>query len=385
MTRQELYDLIWSQPAKTIAPQFEISDVALSKICEKHEVPQPPRGYWAKIAAGKPAPKFPLPARGLGIPDAIDLTRDRWGYRRVPDNLVELDLGPRPSFDEPASAVIERVRKLVGKVTVPRDLARAHHAIQKFLDNDAKRREAYLADRHRSFFNAPLFDSPFEQRRLRLVNAIALALAKLGCKPGFGRRKEIDGVHWKVGLQKLGMVIDEPDYQRYGWRSRDDLVKPATTTLRVKINFTSEDVQTVWIDKGGSRVEESITDIAVAAVACGEFAYRRDATSYYDRFVEIKARRIEDEKKERAERERKERERLAAERQARIDGLLKDAGEHRKANDIRTYVAAVRAGAENISADQLERWASWALALADDLDPLYGFGLKEWLKVYGDE
>jgi hypothetical protein len=37
-----------------VAEEFGISDVALKKICQKHRVPTPPRGYWAKKDAGKP-------------------------------------------------------------------------------------------------------------------------------------------------------------------------------------------------------------------------------------------------------------------------------------------------------------------------------------------
>lgn len=377
MTRQELYDLIWSAPAKTIAPRFGISDVALSKICEKHEIPQPPRGHWAKVAAGKPVASFPLPSRGLGIPGSIDFSRDRWGYRRIPDNLTELDLGPRPTFEEPVADVIAKVRKLVGKVTVPRDLSRAHHAIQSLLAEDDRRREAYLSKSYRSPYDAPFFDSPFEKRRLRFINAIALTLAKLGCRPSFSRRKDIEGIGYKVGLQELGMAIDEPGYTRHGWRSSEDLVKSASTALRVKINVGSDAIQTEWIDKGNHRVEDDITDIVVMAIVAGELSYRDHEVGYHDRLVEIKERRIEDARKAQLERERKERERLEGERKARIEGLLLAAGQHRQANDIRAYVDAVRGAKVQASAEQIEQWAAWALAQADDLDPLVGFQIGE--------
>ena len=37
-----------------LAESFGISDVGLAKICERHRVPTPPRGYWAKKEAGRP-------------------------------------------------------------------------------------------------------------------------------------------------------------------------------------------------------------------------------------------------------------------------------------------------------------------------------------------
>lgn len=54
LTRRAMYELIWARPMSNVAEDFGISDVALKKICDKHRVPTPPRGYWAKKEAGKP-------------------------------------------------------------------------------------------------------------------------------------------------------------------------------------------------------------------------------------------------------------------------------------------------------------------------------------------
>lgn len=59
-TREELHDLVWSTPILKLAEEFGISDRGFTKICIRHLVPTPPRGYWAKIEAGLPAKKTPL-------------------------------------------------------------------------------------------------------------------------------------------------------------------------------------------------------------------------------------------------------------------------------------------------------------------------------------
>ena len=65
LTREELYALVWDRPMTRLAKEFGLSDVALHKICRKHEIPTPPLGYWAKKAHGKPVTNTPLPkARG---------------------------------------------------------------------------------------------------------------------------------------------------------------------------------------------------------------------------------------------------------------------------------------------------------------------------------
>lgn len=41
VTRQELYDLVWSKPMSRLALEYNISDNGLRKICKKHEIPLP--------------------------------------------------------------------------------------------------------------------------------------------------------------------------------------------------------------------------------------------------------------------------------------------------------------------------------------------------------
>lgn len=60
-TRQEFYDLVWSKPLTHLAKEFVLSDVALHKICKKHNIPNPPLGWWAKKAAGKAVKQTKLP------------------------------------------------------------------------------------------------------------------------------------------------------------------------------------------------------------------------------------------------------------------------------------------------------------------------------------
>ena len=55
-TRQELYDLVWCKPLRTLAKTLHISDVRLAKICRRANIPLPGLGYWAKRAYGKASP-----------------------------------------------------------------------------------------------------------------------------------------------------------------------------------------------------------------------------------------------------------------------------------------------------------------------------------------
>ena len=63
LTREQLYERVWDMPLQRLAEEFGISDVALAKRCRKLNIPTPPRGYWAKLEAGKRVKKRPLPVR----------------------------------------------------------------------------------------------------------------------------------------------------------------------------------------------------------------------------------------------------------------------------------------------------------------------------------
>ena len=61
LPRSQLYELVWSKPVRDLAAEFGISDVALAKRCRALKIPVPPRGYWARVAAGQKPRRPPLP------------------------------------------------------------------------------------------------------------------------------------------------------------------------------------------------------------------------------------------------------------------------------------------------------------------------------------
>ena len=77
--RQKLFDELWTTPVTKLAKAYGLSDVGLRKICDALDVPLPPRGYWAKLAAGKKIPK-----------PALHETKLATTYERVM-NVIEVD------------------------------------------------------------------------------------------------------------------------------------------------------------------------------------------------------------------------------------------------------------------------------------------------------
>jgi hypothetical protein len=62
LTRDQLYQLVWSKPMRHLAKDYGVSDRAMAKLCARNQVPVPPRGYWAKKKSGQKVVRPPLPA-----------------------------------------------------------------------------------------------------------------------------------------------------------------------------------------------------------------------------------------------------------------------------------------------------------------------------------
>lgn len=71
LTRKELYERVWSQPMRTLAKEFGLSDVGLKKTCKRYDIPTPGVGYWAKVEHGKPVQREKLPPTKRGEVDTI--------------------------------------------------------------------------------------------------------------------------------------------------------------------------------------------------------------------------------------------------------------------------------------------------------------------------
>lgn len=71
VTREELYDLVWTTPMRKLALRYGLSDVALAKTCRRLGIPTPGRGYWAKLAARVKVKHVPLPKAGPRIPEGV--------------------------------------------------------------------------------------------------------------------------------------------------------------------------------------------------------------------------------------------------------------------------------------------------------------------------
>ena len=60
LTRAELHRRVWHTPLSRLAPELGLSDNGLRKLCHRYNIDVPPRGFWARLAAGQNVTRPPL-------------------------------------------------------------------------------------------------------------------------------------------------------------------------------------------------------------------------------------------------------------------------------------------------------------------------------------
>jgi len=82
LTRQQLYDLVWSEPMTTISKRFGLSDNGLRKHCKSMNIPTPPIGYWAKLQYNHKVEKTPLP-------EELQIKKTEVNLKEIEDTLKD--------------------------------------------------------------------------------------------------------------------------------------------------------------------------------------------------------------------------------------------------------------------------------------------------------
>jgi hypothetical protein len=376
LSRKALYDLVWSEPMKNLATRFGVSDVALKKTCARAAVPTPDRGYWAKKEAGKETFQAALPPRPPGMDDEVWVGaggNSRYGYWSQ-NELLGL-IGPRPEFIEPIEAVRVRIAEEVGHVTVPRTVRNWHSAVDRLLKEDQARRERQAAAVYPTPWDNPIFDTPFERRRLRMLNSLFFAVARMNGRPS-ARGRQAREIGISFFQQHLNLSLDRPKRPR-----RTQLLNTMGETrderlcLSILRGFGSEEILTSWQDDDTQKLESRMTDISVQVILTAEIRYREGALHQYEWRVQRKAELEEEERRRKIEAERAEKERQRRIEQGRINRLLRDAEAFQQAGAIRQYVEAIRSAQErntNSVTEEFEQWRRWALAQAERIDPTIG-------------
>jgi hypothetical protein len=376
LSREQLYDSVWHEPASALAPRLGISELAMKKACASAQIPLPGRIHWAKRRAGKATDQTGLPIRSPGMNESVFFggTQYLWLQGLSDNEILEWPIDP-PSFAESISSVRNRVAQMVGHVGVPINWDNAHSEVRRLLKTDAGRLERRRRVSVLFPWQAPRFDSALGQRQLRILNAIFLAVVRCG---GNGNVRGGDGLETSIqfcdSVVQFRLTTGPGDNKRMKRNASLPEGLPGGLRLSILDPHGSFPNRRTWEDSVEQAIETHISEIVVDLITTAEMQYRESCLRRHVWVIEQK-----EAVRNRIDKER-ELEEVNASNQAlalakeRLSDLLKMAGNLRQAQDIRALVEAMKDTSfdfRNASTkDRFRDWCLWALAQADELDPV---------------
>lgn len=357
ITREQLFESVWSRPMVQVARDLGISDVGLKKICLKMAVPTPGRGYWRRKEQGFNVPEPKLPKLPTGAVSQVSITRNASSRGERPESdpppqgLAEaLDVANK---ETEAHRLVQRARKSLGKAKLTeKGLVRptAENLISISVSRDALDRALATAD-----------------RILKVLEAL-------------GNRVHVDSnrvpaLRVKVLDEDLGISIEEKvSARRYVPRPNDkhksfwelpryEYEPTGQLTVRI-LGDLPYGLRTSWSDGKVQRVERILDKVVT-----GIYAAARAQTQ----------KRIDDERKAREREETRRRfeeaqriRRLEAQREKHLEKL---AAQYEVALRVQGFVEAVERNSERLSGIRVQGmeflgWLTWAKHYAEQIDPL---------------
>lgn len=373
LTREELYELVWSIPIRTLAKRFGISDQGLAKKCKKHSIPRPPLGHWQKQEAGKPVKRPPLSP--IADPDLA-----RVAFREPSESIKEAVL---IATDDP--------RLLLARgFNMPKRIVHEHPLVAETrsafrpnnTDNYGFIMQPYKPGRYLDIKTSPTSLS----RALRLFQSWITLFAKLGwevtVKPrGEARHAQtfvhIDGEPLKIRLKEKVRQVphvltakETADKAKWGRVFAKAYDYEPTGLLSLGIDeYCSENVRLSWSD-GRVLLEDQCEAIVKGLLIVREEVRRRRLRQEEDR------RRREEEQLRFEEMQRRK-----AEAKKRVDALVTIADQWHRSVRLNAFLDEVErrlalSQSPNIVDQQVQlRWAREQVVQLDPLRDLDNFKL----------
>lgn len=358
LTREALYDLVWGQPMIRLGERFGVSGNGLAKICRRLDIPYPPRGHWAKKAAGKKVIVTALPPAGPRVPEQVTITP--WPQEqaaRAPDVTAAL-------------AAASTVRP---PLAVPERLAKPHPLIAKWLENHERRTKEARAERD-SWRRQMMMPTPFsdvDRRRHRILDALLKSLEREGVTLSDEGRWQLtakrgnDDIEFQL-RERFKQVRREPTADEKRWDSSRKFVQelqPTGTLLFEIKTYLPSGLTRTWKEAEGKPMEGSLPSILQTILAA---------------FPLLEKQRLEREEQSRRYQLAEERRRKAELDRRREDGrwrrFLEFVGDWRDVQRARDFITALKAqqfdGEELVDGCSIADWLAWAEAQLFERDPL---------------
>jgi len=367
ITRKELYEKVWETPIVRLAQEYGLSDGGLAKICRKHRIPKPPRGYWAKKAVGINMKRLPLPAG-----ENVTITITPNPYSQNVSKRKELAASMQNLEKEP--------------IVVPDRLSSPHPLVKQSSEilNGLQPNHVGLVDPPKEGCLDIVVSKASLRRALRIMDTIIKALEKQGfnvyLSKGHTRTKIKDvPISFRIS-EKLATRAKRPEEHdlsgRYEFRHSLFVEERApsgelTLTIHEAEGFYIHGCRQNWKDGAKAKLEDRIQSFidGLVNVAAAKIEKDRERAEEERRRME-RQRQLEEERLKRAELRRR-----YIEEQSRVNKLVSDAENWKKSRILREYIFEIKrlaaSGELALSFEKpLSEWLSWAHDQADSLNPL---------------
>jgi len=343
LTRERLYEEVWSEPVQRVATRYGLSGTTLKKICVQLGVPVPPRGWWAKARAGHVTEPPRLAPPGPGELSTYTLARV--------DSI-------------PVSGAVKAAFHGVAwpTVVVKPELTDPHPLVAASLSVLGPCRGGTREIRTRHACVDVNATAPRLERGLRIMDAVVKALEARGfvvfvTEPG-PNRPSATGV--KVGGIDVEFGIDEVDEYLEGTDS--DL---HAERLSLVIRNCSDGHKRSWRETEGVPLETKIPAFLAGLLRKAERAYA--ARTAHD----LAEHEHEDHERDPTERASREDGSKTESTAARRDDLQRRLEAFETAERLRRFVDVVKRSAAALRGTPTaaaSAWLEWARQVADDME-----------------
>ena len=370
ITRKELYNRVWAEPMSKLAREYGLSDVGLAKICKKHNIPRPPKGYWARKAAGYKVKQLPLPP---GDEVTIEIRPNPRTQRASKYKKVVSKMAPSEKSEETPIVVPDRLSNPHLLIRRSSDVLNAQQPNDVGVVNPPNKECLDIAVSKNSL-----------RRALRIMDTVIKALENLGYSvylfEGHTKTK-IKEVAINFGLsEKLTTKkrrTEEHDLKgpyRFGHSRFLEERAPSgdlSLTIHDAEDFYIYGCQQNWNDGTKSKLENRINSFIDGLVTVAAAKIEADKERQEKERLRIERQKhLEEERLKRAELRRR-----YLEEQERVTILISQAENWKRSQVLLEYIAEIERGAaSNELAFPLEKplveWLKWARDQAARLDPL---------------
>lgn len=371
ISRSELYEQVWTVAITRLSKKYGLSDVGLAKICKKHNVPRPPRGYWARKAAGYNVKQLPLPPGDDVIIEIAPNPHRRNGSK------IRGDLLREPTTSEKIDQE---------SIVVPDRLSSPHPLIKQSSEilNGRQSNEFGIVEPSKKGCLDIAVSKGSLRRALRIMDTILKVLDKkgYGVYLAEGRTKtKILEVPISFGIsEKLATKKKRPEEHDLNGRYRfghsrfiEERVPSGDLglTIHEAEDFYIYGCQQNWNDGKKSKIENRLNSFIDGLVTVAIAKIERDKEREEEKRRKIeRQRQLEEERRKRAELRR-----MYLEEEVKVTKLISEAENWKRSQILREYIAEIEkyatGGELPFSLDKpLAEWLKWAHEQADRLDPL---------------